>query len=405
MLTHTISTLGAALALAALTLAPATGRAEEPPAPPTARAMPNAAATFREALRLIDEKYVDGDRPADEAWTAALEGMLDRLIQVRGVRVNALLSPAELAELHRGLSGSIVGVGVVIEPFEQVLFVREVIPGGPAADAGLQAGDRILSVDGVSTRGLPLADAVEKIRGPRRSKVMLMMQRDTTEWEATLVRAPIRVESVFGQVVDGDIGYVQIRSFGENTVARLDALLAELAAKRPTGLVIDLRGCPGGRLEVAAEVADRFLAPGETIVTLERRGGKDDVYTAKTAPKLADVPIAVLIDGESASGAEILAAALSDHRHAILVGERSLGKGSVEEILELKNGWALKLTIARMVSPSGARWHATGLAPGFLVAAPDRKAPGYTLGSPRDAAQDAQLRAAISLLRLDRQRP
>jgi len=371
-------------------------------APPTARAMPDARAAFDEAVRLIDEKYVDGARPEDELWTSALEGVLDRLVQVRGVTINGLLSPRELAELRRGLAGSIVGVGVVIEPFEQVLFVKQVIPGGPAADAGVQAGDRILAVDGATVRGLSLADAVDKIRGPKGSSLRLMLQRDADEWEATLTRAPIRLDSVHGQMIDGDMGYVRIDAFGAQTLAKLDRVLAELKAQRPKGLVLDLRGCPGGRLEVAVEVADRFLDRGETIVTLARRGGDSDVYTAKQAPTLSGLPIAVLIDGDSASGAEILAAALSDHRRGILVGERTLGKGSVEEILELSNGWALKLTIARMLSPSGASWHATGLAPGFPVDAQGRQAPGYTVSPKADPERDAQLRSALSLLRLGR---
>ncbi|TNF33300.1 MAG: S41 family peptidase [Deltaproteobacteria bacterium] len=367
-----------------------------------ARAMPDAHKVFDEAVRLIDAKYVDGARPDDQLWTAALEGVLDRLVQVEGVTINALLSPADLAELRRGLAGSIVGVGVVIEPFEQVLFVKQVIPGGPAADAGVQAGDRILAVDGASVRGLSLADAVDRIRGPKDSKITLMLQRDTEEWEATLTRAPVRVDSVFGQLLDGGLGYVRIDAFGAHTVARLDAVLAELKAKGPKGLVLDLRGCPGGRLEVAVEVADRFLDRGETVVTLARRGGKSDVHRAKVAATVPGVPIAVLVDHESASGAEILAAALTDHRRAILVGERTLGKGSVEELLELSNGWALKLTVARMVSPNGTSWHATGLAPGFPVGAQGWKDPGYTVSASADPDHDAQLKAAMSLLQMGR---
>lgn len=370
------------------------------------RAMPNARATFAEALKVIGEEYVDGPRPDDAVWTSALEGVLDRLVQVKGVKVNALLSPEELAELKQGLAGQIVGVGVVIEPVQQVLIVKEVIPGGPAAAAHVQAGDRILAIDGKTVRGMSLEAAVGAIRGPVGSALKLELQRDASEWEATLTRAPIKVESTFGTMVDGDVAYVQIRSFGETTIPRLDALLRELVGKKPVGLVLDLRGCPGGRLEVAVQAADRFLAKGLEIVTLARKGGKKDVMRAETAPAVPSaLPVAVLVDGETASGGELLAAALADHKRAIVVGEQTLGKGSVETIAELDNGWALKLTIARMVSPAGRTWQAKGLAPGFPVAAQGRKDGGYTLGDGLvDLAKDAQLKAAVSLLRLDRGR-
>lgn len=364
-------------------------------------AMPDARAGFDEAMRLLAEHHVS-EPASDLLYTNALRGMLSGLDAGSPRPANVLLSPAELHELMRGVKGAVSGIGAVIDAVEGVVIVKEVLAGGAAAAAKIQAGDRILSIDGQSVRGLDLQDILGRIRGPSGSRVALEVQRDAEERQLELVRQAIRIESVVGERLEGDVAYVRIRSFSKTTLASLDGLLQRWAARPIAGLILDLRACPGGLFDVALATADRLLPSGAVIVRSVGRAAAETVHRAETEPALDPaVPVVVLVDRDSASGAEILAAALVDHGRATLVGERTLGKGTVERVLELDSGWAIKLTVAGFLSPDGHRWQGVGLRPHFPV--PGEAAQrAYSASAKLDPEADGPLKTALSLLALNR---
>lgn len=351
-----------------------------------AEVMPDAAAAFEEIVELVERKYVDADVDRDALYTAALRGMMDALIQLPDAEINALLSPRELHELHLGTAGQLVGIGVAIEQVADVVVVRRVLPGSPAADSDIRPGDRILGVDGDRLTGQTLVQVVDAIRGEPGTEVSLFVQRDTEEWNETLTRGTIEMVSVEHEVLDDGVGLVRIRSFAENTAEDFDAALAALDAEEVERLVLDLRGCPGGLLDAALEVASRLLADGERIVSMTGRDGQTRHVDASGKHPWGDRPVVVLVGPKTASGAEILAAALAHHGRAALVGAPTRGKGTVESVHKLDNGWAVKLSIERFASPDGQLRHGHPVEPDFLVTEHGQ------------GDDDPQLRAALRLL-------
>lgn len=328
--------------------------------------------------------------------------MLRELIQTRGIEVNTLLDPAQLREMKIGVTGSLQGIGVVIDmEVAGLALVRGVLPDGPAARAGLQVGDRILAVDGTCVRQLDLAALVSRIRGPSGSTVELYVQREDREWHQPVVRGQVSLDAVTGGLLEGGVGYVRVNEFRQGTAAQLDELLQRLLGEGGRSVVLDLRACPGGLLDEAVAVADRFLAPGLSIVTLQRRQGQEEHRVAELDHPGDGLPVVVRVDGATASGAEIVASALAEHGRATLVGEPTLGKGTAEEIFELRNGWGLKLSVARFTTAGGRRVQGEGVRPDFVIPAPGTgKAPPGFGGRLPAPADDPQLAAALGVLRL-----
>ncbi len=378
------------LTLTILTAAPAHA-AEKP--------VPNARAIFDQVSALIRDNYVDEDVGEDQLWTYALDGLVDHLLKTGDEPINDLLDPDALAALQEGVKGTVTGVGVAIEAVEDLKVVREVLPGGPAAKTRIQPGDRILAIDGQDVAAFPLERVVPMIRGKDGTSVELLMQRGTEEWTETITRGQVQVESVQGVLHEG-VAYIRIAGFSQDTPKRLDAVLAAMKKGNAKALVLDLRGSPGGLFDAALEVADRFLPSGETIVSLRRRDGRDELHRAKTASAIR-MPIAVLVGHHTASSAEILAAALRENGHATLIGETTFGKGTVERIFELDNGYALRLTIARFYSPNGNNWQGKGIEPDFVIPSPEKeKWHAHSTPLQLDFSADPQLKAAFALLRL-----
>lgn len=333
-----------------------------------AQAMPDAEAAFAETLKLIDHDYVDAKVDRDALFTGATEGLLARLYQVGDHPVNTLLSPRDLEELTSGTAGAIVGVGVAIEHVAGVVVVRDVIAGGPAAAAGLLAGDRILAIDDVRVHDLTIAQVVDRIRGAAGTKVDLFVQRDTEEWHAALTRATVAIQNVEAPGLDGDVGYLKLRGFAETTPAELDAAIVDLRNKGMRSLILDLRECPGGLLDAAVAVAGRFLADGQPIGGLASRGGEDKPLRAVGDGQFVKgLPLAVLIGPHTSSGAEILADALKHSERATLIGAPTLGKDTVEHIHKLSNGWGLKLSGSRLLAASGEPRLGKGITPTLPV--------------------------------------
>lgn len=383
-----------------------TGDAGEHPPPPIAadahakkakpdRVAPDARRKFEQLTELIERDYVDGPLSEDELYTAAIDGVMARLIQLEEHEINAMLSPQDLDHLMSGTKGSIVGVGIMIELIADSLVIKGTIPGGPAETSDLQAGDRILAVDGHKLKGMPLADIVDLIRGEEGSTVELFVQREADEWKVNVERAVVHVDSVESKMLGDTIGYVRINGFSKTTVSELDAQLAALKDAGMTGLILDVRINPGGLLDAAIETADRFLPAGKRVVTIRGRDSEDHEDATQTDP-WEEIPLVVLTSPKTASGAEILASALDEHGRAAVVGERTMGKGTVESIHDLDEGWAFKLSVARFFSPEGEPRHENGVVPDFEIPT-DMEVVKRPLAQVA-AEGDPALRAAMQLL-------
>ena len=383
-------TLAAALTL---TLFASPANAESPP--PIA----GAEQLFAEVLGIIGKEYRDDKLDADGLYSLALRGALDGLSAANGPGTNQLLDPKKLASLQQGIKGQLSGIGVVFQIVERLVIVREVLDGGPAKQAGLQPGDRILKVGSVEVAGKDMQQVADLIRGPQGTTVDLLIQRGVDETVKPITRRMLQPPSVISGRVQ-DITYLRIRSFSKPAVQALDAALSAALKQNTSGFILDLRGCPGGLLDVSIAVAERFLSKGQRILSTKGRAGKEKVYTVKTSRFALEAPIVVLVDKETASSAEIVAAAISENRRSALVGERTFGKGTVEKVIELSNGYALKLTIARFFSPKGNNWQGRGIQPDFAVPHdPDHPAV-YSSKPQLDPERDPQLAAALSVLEL-----
>lgn len=365
-------------------------------APPPRRALPGARAVFDDVMALIDEHYVDGALDDDALWTAAIDGVMGRLIQHGDHRINALLSAEEFNELKIGTSGELIGIGVIIERVADVVVIRDLLPGGPAARAELQPGDRILGIGGERLKGKTLAEVVDAIRGEAGTTVELFVQRDTEEWDTTLTREAIAVPNVQSSMVGDDVGYVHIDSFAKNTVEDFDAAMLGLAEAGMAKLVLDLRDCPGGLLDGALGVSERLLVPGKRIVSVRSKGDVEEHLIAKEDNPYDEIPLAILTNAQTASGAEIIAEAMSFHGRALVIGEPTFGKGTVESVHELPEGWGVKLSVSRFVGPSGEFRHGEGVPPDLHIPAdPSTK---RAAADQLDARRDPQLRAALGVL-------
>jgi carboxyl-terminal processing protease len=240
----------------------------------------------------------------------------------------------------------------------------------PAFRAGVKAGDYISHIDGEQVFGLTLSEAVEKMRGKIGSSIEITVVREGEQepLKLSMVRDLIKIQSVRSRP-EKDIGYVRITSFSEKTASGLDDALTALKKEIPEmkGLVLDLRNNPGGLLDQAIEVADRFLEHGEIVSTRERNPENTRRYAAKAGEIAPDLPIVVLINNGSASASEIVAGALQDHKRAVVLGTKSFGKGSVQTVIPLKDHGAMRLTTSRYYTPSGRSIQATGIEPDILV--------------------------------------
>jgi len=363
---------------------------------------------FSQVLTYIQTSYVD-DVDAQQLMYDAIGGMLAHLDPH-----TAFLPPAEYEKLREDTAGEFGGLGINVgaigDGADAVIAVEEVQKDGPGAHAGLKVGDLIVAVDGVSVRGLPLESGVRLMRGVPGSRVLLTISR--AQWsrprDVPLVRRHVRVTSVEHDLLEAPgapvIGYIAISSFQERTDQELGSALGDLrrAAKthgleRPSGLVLDLRDNPGGLLDEGVKVADRFLSSG-LIVSTEGRNPKnverEQAHEDGTEPAY---PVVVLVNGYTASASEIVAGALQDHKRAVIVGERSFGKGSVQTLYGLDDGAGLKLTIARYFTPSGRSIQGSGIVPDVSVRATARPLAGPR--GPARVAGDAQLAAAIEQIR------
>jgi carboxyl-terminal processing protease len=330
---------------------------------------PSDLALISSVVELVKQDYVHPI--ADDRLTQdALKGMLTRLDPH-----SAYLDEREYREVRDEMSGKFGGIGVEIEDQAGIPIVISPIDGTPAAEAGLQPGDRILAIDRKGTDGMDATQVVNTVRGKPGSTVTLTISRDTDKpFDVTLNRSIIQVHTVVSKLEPNGIGYLRISQFEENTPSDLKQAIATLqqnAGGKLKGLVLDLRNDPGGLVNSAVEVSKDFL-DGGTIVSVRGRSRSDDqVYKARAHGDLVPgTPMAVLINGASASASEIVTGALQDHHRATVLGTRSFGKGSVQSIIALNGHGALRLTTGLYYTPSGRSIQGEGIAPDVAVDAP-----------------------------------
>src|SRR5579871_584292 len=320
---------------------------------------------FGEVFEDVRAHYA-GKVDDDALMEAAINGMLTSLDPHSNY-----LNTRNFDDMKVQTRGEIGGLGIEVSMENGVVKVVSPIDDTPAARAGLKPGDLIVRLDGQPVQGMTLPQAVEKMRGPVNSEIRLTIQRKGREpFNVKLVRATIHIQSVRSHLIGDDIGYVRITSFNEQTDTGLNNAIKNLkqqAGGKLRGIVLDLRNNPGGLLDQAVAVSDAFLDKGEIVSTRGRRPEDAQRFDAHPGDIAAGLPMAVLINGGSASASEIVAGALQDHHRAVLLGTRSFGKGSVQTIIPLPGHGAMRLTTARYYTPSGRSIQAKGIEPDIVV--------------------------------------
>lgn len=341
---------------------------------------------LRLVLQLLDQQYY-GELPEGKELTyGAIRGMLQAL----GDPYTSFIEPRIAAILNEDASGEFEGIGAMVRMREDgYLEITSLIPGQPAERAGVQPGDIIVAVGDQSIVGLGLYEAISYIRGPAGTKAELEIIRsgEPEPLHITVVRARIEVPVVEYRMLDEGVAYIRLTEFDANAAARVEDALEELLAQNPAGLVFDLRDNPGGWLGQAIEVADLFLDEG-LVVTQRDSSGTVKQFRSESGDIGEEIPLVVLVNGGSASASEIVAGAIQDRQRGLLIGTKTLGKGSVQLPNELPDGSQLRITIARWFTPNEQPLHGKGLTPDIEVP--------YPTDTP--VGEDPQLDRAIEVL-------
>lgn len=321
---------------------------------------------FSKVLQFVESQYVDSIESGKlvESSIAGLVSALDP---------HSSYLPAELfREFQNETSGRFGGVGIEISVQGNQLIVVAPIDDSPAAKAGVRPGDRLIKIDGKMTRDLSIDDAASRLRGKPGSKVKVSFQRGKDVVEFTLARETIKMRSVKAFALEKNIHYLRISSFSKSTGEDLAKELQKMP-KSTIGVVLDLRSNPGGLLNQAVRAANLFIDDGPIVYTIGRDRSKKEIAYAQKGVKICDLPMVVLISSSTASASEILAGALQDYGRAVVAGQRSFGKGSVQNIFPLGDGSGVKVTIARYYTPAGRTIQAKGITPDVDLLAVDPK--------------------------------
>jgi carboxyl-terminal processing protease len=321
--------------------------------------------TFNEVFDMVRKNYVD-EVDTEKLMQGAINGMIRSLDPH-----SSFMTPDLYKELEVETQGQFGGVGIEIMIIKDVLTIVSPMEDTPAFKAGLKSGDQILKIDGNSTKDITIMEAVKKLRGAKDTKVKITIFREnmTTPKDITLTRAMIQIKSVKIKKIEDNIGYIRIAAFQERTAEDLQKAINELSGKPNSmkGLVLDLRNDPGGLLTQAIEVSDIFLKSGVIVSTRGRVKSMETKSMAKNDGNEITCPIVVLVNEGTASAAEIVAGALQDNGRAVIVGAQTFGKASVQTVIPLEDGSALKLTTARYYTPKGRSIQAEGITPDIIV--------------------------------------
>ena len=323
--------------------------------------------TFWEAYQILQDEYYGNDLPtSQELEYDAIRGVIFGLDD----QFTSFISPDAAKLIEEDSTGSFSGIGAYVQLNQQrALQITKVFPDSPAERAGLQAGDLILEVDGESLVGGDLSEQVAKVRGPEGSTATFTVAREGEEkpFKKDITRARIEIKLVESKMLDNNIAYVALSKFDAvNTADQLEKAVSSLLAQNPRALIFDLRDNPGGYLDESVKVADMFLKEG--VALIERfKTGEEHKYPTTDKGIAQDIPLVVLVNGGSASASEIVAGALQDRGRAELIGEKTFGKGSVQQINHLSDGSQLRVTIARWFTPNNRAIHGEGIEPDIVV--------------------------------------
>jgi carboxyl-terminal processing protease len=358
---------------------------------------------LNQILDILADEYVEPDLIDDQTlYEAAVNGLLQSLSDTGTFYVDP-----DTYRINVLPSGTFEGIGATVSQQADEIVIVAPIKGTPAEAAGIRSGDVVLAVNGESTQGWTVDQAVLKIRGPSGTPVTLTVRHsDETEEDITIVREEIRVESVSttppgGVLQDGsgddvtDIAYVQIQEFTSRTEEELSPVLRDISEDGYRGLILDLRGNPGGLLDTTVGVADMFLEEGTILVEVSR-DGQERSFNARGGGEAVDIPVVVLVNQFSASGAEVLSAAIQQNDRGVLMGEQTFGKGTVNIARQLSDGGALFVTIARWLTPERIQIDGVGIRPDIEVTLSDEDI---------DLRRDSQLLRAIDYLRSEAATP
>lgn len=342
-----------------------------------------------EVWQLIDHEYVD-DSFNEQDWQAVRNDYLNRdytdstaayeaireMLDTLDDPYTRFMDPQEFRNMQIDTSGELTGVGIQISQEEETeeIVVVSPIEDTPAFEAGIRSGDVIVGIDGESTEGMDLSDAVNLIRGPVNSEVTLTVSRDGEEINFDLTRARIEIHPVrfaYHAEKEGGVGYIRLTQFSANAATEMREAIQELELRDVTGYVLDLRSNPGGLLYSSIDISRMWLSDGTIVSTVNREGTVDENVASDRA--LTDKPLVVLVDGGSASASEILSGALQDNNRAVLVGTKTFGKGLVQSVRGLGDGSGIAVTIAKYLTPSGRDINTLGIEPDFIVELSDEE--------------------------------
>lgn len=340
---------------------------------------------FWETWDLLHENYVDQPLNDTDLMRGAIEGMLSSL----GDKHTSYMTPEEFTQANESLTGEYEGIGAYVDVSGDYVEIISPMKGSPAEAAGLRPNDKVIAIDGMDMTGTPGDLVLQQILGPAGTDVTLTIDRDGETFDVTITRQKIVVPTVDYEMLDNNIGYVALYTYGDNSTEQLRAALADLLSQNPAGLIFDLRDNGGGYLNTAIEVVSEFI--GDGVVMYEQYGdGETYAYEVIPGGSATDIPLVVLVNGGTASASEITAGAIQDTNRGVLVGSTTYGKGSVQTWIALSDeAGGVRITIARWLTPNGTQISDIGLTPDYVV---EMTEDDYLNGN------DPQLEKAIEVL-------
>lgn len=321
---------------------------------------------FWKVWKELEDKYVDLEVIEEDTMVyGSIKGLVDSLEDPYTV----FMTPEESTEFTSGLDGTLKGIGAELTVEDKNLVIISPLRGSPAEKAGLLPRDIILAINGELASDMTLVDAISKIRGEVGTSVTLTIIRKNVKepFDVSIVRDNIEIESVTVEKLDDDIVYLGVNRFNDKTNEEFSNAISEMLLDEPKGLIVDLRFNGGGYLDIAVELLS-YLTPSNTpAVVIKERGKKDDTKLTNGKPKLLNTPLVVIVNDSSASASEIVAGAIQDHKRGVVLGTKTFGKGSVQEVEKFSDGSSLRLTIAKWFTPNGRTINKTGLMPDIIV--------------------------------------
>ncbi len=309
----------------------------------------------------LKQSFVDKDQLDDQKL---FYGSLKGLVAASGDPYTVFMDPEENKEFQDDLAGTFEGIGAEIGLKDEIITIISPLDDMPAAQAGIRAGDQIYAINGTSTAGISVDEAVRQIRGPKDTQVKLTIYRsgENNTKDYTITRSVIVIKSVKTERRDDGVYVIKISAFNNDTAELFNQAVNEIANNKPKGLILDLRNNPGGYLDTAVDMASEWVKTGPMVIE-KFSEEKQNKYLSTGSGRLEDIPTAVLINGGSASASEIVAGALQDYKKALIIGEKSFGKGSVQSLIDLGGGSSLKITIAKWLTPLGRSINDEGIKP------------------------------------------